>query len=175
MIPLLYLWNGKLLYRTIDGVTGLATSAACCCTEPAGCCGRSMPGNGSLEGPGYYPLTLHARITRGTCNYPTVPIEFDLTWNASLLVWENTGVSFGDGSYSVTTMRLTCNTPNWSAGLTGGICGCGGVSGSCQFEMTPTLTLGECDPVDLDATVSLVGLMCCGNLGGGTVSIEVWE
>lgn len=27
----LWLWNGVLLIRTINGVTGLATSAACCC------------------------------------------------------------------------------------------------------------------------------------------------
>lgn len=33
----LYLWNGVLLIRTINGVTGLATSEACCCGGPTYC------------------------------------------------------------------------------------------------------------------------------------------
>jgi hypothetical protein len=37
MIPaVLYLWGGQLLIRTMGGVTGLATSEACCCVE-SGC------------------------------------------------------------------------------------------------------------------------------------------
>ena len=172
MIPLLYLWQGKLLYRTIGGVTGLATSAACCCGEVDGCCGRLVPGNGSLEGPEYYPLTLHVRITRGTCTNPATPVEFDLAWNPLMLIWENTAIGIPS---IATTMRLNCETPNWSASLSGAICGCGGVGGSCTFDMVPTLTDGECNPVDLNGTAAMTGLMCCGNLGGGTVTIEVWE
>jgi hypothetical protein len=172
MIPFtLIFWYGTLLFR--NGL--LAKHLDCCCTEVDGCCGRLSPGGSSLEGAAYYPLVLHVRITKGTCTLPDPPIEFDLTWNASLLVWENTSISLGDGTYSLTTMRLNCEEPNWSALLTGGICGCDGVGGSCTFDMVPTLTSGECNPVDLNGTATMIGLNCCGSLGGGSVTVEAWE
>jgi hypothetical protein len=39
----LYRWDGKLLIRTIDGVTGLAIAEACCCDTPQDCECSSLP------------------------------------------------------------------------------------------------------------------------------------
>lgn len=169
----LMLWGGKLLI--VGGQ--LAIDPNCCCQEgPAKCCGRWEPGEFSNTGPDYYPLTLHARITRGSCAEPVDPLDLDLTWNPDIgapMHWEAevTGIT------GITHVWLNCGEPTWRAEFGGGICECaGGGGGSCPFDMTPTLTDGQCNPVDLTGSASMVGLMCCGNIfGPSTMTLEVWE
>lgn len=71
MIPaVLYLWAGKLLTRTIGGMTGLATSADCCCGEPpplcaGGWCAYQPMG---FEGGGYYWWPMGG-VTQFPCEF----------------------------------------------------------------------------------------------------------
>ena len=176
----LYLWpvagGGKaLLIRTMNGVTGLAKDVDCCCKKPSGgCCGRLQPGPDSLEGAAYYPLTLHCRISiapGSACTKPNPAVEFDVTWDAGELHWSNNAIDMGDDT---ATLLFSCiDETGWDAAFTWGICSFTG--NPMTFSLVPTLTDGECDPVDLEATIAMTGLMCCGNLAGGSILIEVWE
>lgn len=78
----------------------------------------------------------------------------------------------GDGSTAV--LRFECSDETgWGAGFEWDACSFAG--NPMSFDLIPTLTDGECDPVDLEATLAMNGLMCCGSLVGGSVLIEVWE
>lgn len=166
-------WNGKLLLSPSGHLTLGPAADECCC--PTGCCGRLVPGPSSLQGPEYYPLVLHCRITKGTCALPDPAVEFDATWDPTINDWVAENIDLGD--VSLATLSFTCTgTTAWDASLTWGVCQGGGGVGSVLFDLIPTLTAGECNPVNLDATTpNMIGLMCCGSLGGGTVVVEVWE
>jgi hypothetical protein len=179
-------WNGKLLLSPNGKLTLGPAADVCCCVGPPvdGCCGRLQPGNESLEGPEYYPLTLHVRFTAGTCSVPAAPVEYDLTWSPTELVWmseanvaDPPSIPLG-GTGGYAKFRISCiDSTAWAFGFEWGICTCNAFMGACTGNLTPTLNAsGTCDPLILTgADLTLVGLMCCDNLGGGTITIEVWE
>ena len=168
-------WNGKLLLSPNGRLTTGPAGDACCCVEDTGCCGRLQPGPTSEVGAEYYPLTLHCRITKADgCVYPDPAVEFDAEWDPGELEWVASDINLG-GSGGLALLRFACTgTLEWNAGFEWGVCTINGAP--VLFNLIPTLTNGECNPVDLEATTPhMVGLMCCGSLGGGHLFIEVWE
>lgn len=158
VIMSLYLWYGKLLIRTMAGVTGLATSAACCCGGDEVVCDD-------------IPATLHIDMDDETDCSSCFSTTQTLTLNEQvdctptiLRCWFGQG-AIGCSQYM--TIRFVCHNDGT---ITVSI-SCGGVT-STEVDMSlESVSPWRTSPV----TVALPGSSCCGQSVNAEISVVIYE
>ncbi len=175
MLPAsLYLWYGKLLVRTVSGVTGLATNQACCCGGDVFEC--QCPD---------MPSTLYLHFTTDCEN-----VSIELTEGPSFP--DGTRQWFGEQQLEAPFSMAGCTLMYWTkwrfiAGrecvLLGkcacdGLCDCGD-DGYCDGWQTVPMYLESCDPPTWNADSNPWSwndenmIACTLLFGGGFADVQV--